>query len=415
MAAIAPNASYHFTELGIKAKTLAKQKLAQPLVGIRQTSFEDGNEIETETDEGHTGVANLDMGSYRTNAESSPSWEDGVRYGQGIEDYAYLLLPDKTIVPFEKDDTEREGVYAHHYEMLPNSTEDLPYATIYHGFQKTETDGRIFNNAMLNEFEFTMSGDDKPSVKPTFISDYNYVNTINPSRHLLDDHLLRTVMAQHTSVYIAAVGADESTVLLTPIDCFSEASFTVNHNAESQSCHGDNFGENTKTMGARELTGSITMPWVDATKYFETEYEAYNKYGHIVSEYITQKQIWFVCEGGDIIRESESNTLEEGETIIKTITEDETTIYVISTGIPYKLVWKIPVAEVTNVTSTKSGNEAKELTFEFKGVEQPTQSYLSCDVVTDLPAPHIDDVGANRESFYPNTTTYPEFAETASQ
>lgn len=399
---IAPSASYHFTELGIKDPTanLARSALASPLVGIRQTGFEDGNEIETETDEGHTGVANLDMGSYRTTAESAPSWEDGVRYGQGIEDYAYLLLPDKTIEAYEKNGTAVDGVYAHHYEMAPDTTNELPFATIYHGYNKTTTDGRIFNNAMMNEFEFTMAADEIPKANPTFISDYNYVNCTNPAMHLLADHLARTAMAQHTSVYVAAVGADEATVLLNPINCFQEASFTVNHNMESQSCHNDNFGENTKTMGARELEGSITMPWVDATKYFETEYEAYDKYGHVVSEYITQKQIWFVCEGGDIHRTSTSDTLATGESIVRTYEVNEVTTYEISTGIPFKLVWKIPVAEVTNVTSSKSGDEAKDLTFEFKGVEQSTQSYLTCDIVTDLPTPHLDATGTTKETYY---------------
>ena len=91
MGEIAPNASYHYTELGIKDEALTKNQLAQPLVGIRQTGFEDGNEIESGTDEGHTGVANLDMGSFRKSAESSPNWEDGVRYGQGWEDYIYMI------------------------------------------------------------------------------------------------------------------------------------------------------------------------------------------------------------------------------------------------------------------------------------------------------------------------------------
>ena len=402
MGELAPNASHHHTEIGIKDDTLAanKKKLALPLVGIRQTGFEDGNEIETETDEGHTGVANLDMGSFRKSAESSPSWEDGLRYGQGFEDYVYMLLPEKTITPH----VSTAGVYNHVYELPPNVDKDLPVATIYHGFAKTETDARIFNNAMENEFELTLSADDLPKVKPTFISDYNYVNCINPTRHLCPDHLARTVMAQHTSVYIGAVGATEEEMLLNPIDCFTEASLTVNNNAESQSCHGDEFGINTKTMGARELTGSITMPWVERTKYFETEYECYEKYGHIVSTEITQKQIMYVCEGGDIIRTSDSDTLGTGEKIIKTETVNESTVYYISTGIPYKAVFIVPVSEVTNVTSTKSGNEAKEITFEFKGIEQPTQSYMTVKMVTDLPAPHIDSVGADLEDFYPENT-----------
>lgn len=423
MANLAPNAAHHHTELGIKGEELEKTKLACPLIGIRQTGFEDGNEIETETDEGHTGVSNLDMGSFRKSAESSPNWEDGCRYGQGFEDYMYLLLGTDTI-----DDTDSSrSIYVHTFTMPPNTEKDLPLATIYHGFQKTNTDARIFNNAMMNEFEFTMSADDLPKAKPTFISDYNIVNVINPTRHLLDDHLARTVMAAHTSVYIGPLtatemwdGTGDSEGKMIPIDCFTEASFTVNQNAESQSCHGDDFGVNTKTMGARETTGSITMPWVDGTKYFETEYECYNKYGHIVSTEITQKQIWYVCEGGSIKRESDSDTLETGETIIDTIvtgagTESETTTYIIDTGVPFKTIFKFPVAEATNVTSTKSGNEAKELTFEWKCIEQPTQSYMTVIMTTDLAECHIDTTGTTRSAFYPNTTTYPEFAGTASQ
>jgi len=405
---LAPNASHHYTEMGIKDDELAKEKLACPLVGIRQTGFEDGNTIETETDEGHTGTSNLDMGSYRKSAESTPNWEDGCRYGQGFEDYIYMILPDKTIT----QDSTISAIYHHVYEMPPDVDKDLPLATIYHGFSKTETDARIFNNALLNEFELTLSADDLPKVKPSFISDYNYVNCINPTRHLLEDHLKRTVMANDTSVYIGDVGATVEEMLETPIDCFKEASLTINHNAESQACHGDEFGVNTKTMGARELTGSITMPWLSndgeelGTKYFETEYEAYNKYGHIVSTEITQKQVMYVLGGANIIRTSTSDTIATGEKIIKTVVTDEgeeteVTTYYIDTGVPYKTIIIVPVVEVTNVTSTKSGDEAKELTFEFKGIEQPTQSYMHVEITTDLAAPHIDTTGCTLATWLP--------------
>ena len=420
MAVNAPNASHHHTAMGIKGDNLAKEVLARPCVAIRQSGFEDGNEITTETDEGHTGVSNLDMGSFRTKAESSPNWEDGLRYSQGFEDYFYLLLAHDTVTAGDVS-----GVYNHLMEMPPDTTDELPLATIYHGFSKTDTDGRVFNNAMLNELEVTFNADDKPSIKPTFVSDYNIVNTINPSRNFLDNHLSRTVMAPHTQVYIGDVGA---TTLeeMTAIDCFTEASFTINNNAESQACHDDIFGENTKLMGAREVTGSITMPWwydettSTGTKYFETEYEAYEKYGHIVSELITQKQVWYRCNGGNITRTSDSDTLGTGEEIIKTVvenegTEQESTTYYISTGVAYEALFKFPVVEVTNVTSTKSGSDAKDLTFEWKSIEQPSQSYLSASFVTDLSACHIDETGQARSAVYPNTTTYPRFAPYASQ
>lgn len=390
------NASFHHTAIGIKGADLAKAKLAQPLVSIRQTNFEDGNEISTETDEGHTGVSNIDMGSYRTKAESSPNWEDGLRYAQGLEDYFYLLLGTVETDDYNDGTSDVDGVYTHLMTMPPNASDELPLATIYHGFQKTNTDGRVFNNAMLNEIEVTFNSDNKPSVKPTFVSDYNIVNTINPTRAFLSDHLARTVMAQHTQVYIGDLDADELEEM-TAIDCFTEASFTVNNNAESQACHDDNFGENAKLMGAREVTGSITMPWHDATKYFETEYEAYDKYGHIVSELITQKQVWYRAVGGNIqVENSSTHTMENSD-------------------VPFESLFKFPVVEVTNVTSTKSGNEAKDLTFEWKAIEQPSQSYMSAYFVTDLEALHIDATGQNRSAVYPNSTTYPQFAAYASQ
>ncbi len=380
MAVQAPNASFHHTALGIKGALLAKTKLAQPLVGIRQTGFEDGNEINTETDEGHTGVSNIDMGSYRTSAESAPSWEDGLRFAQGYEDYLYLLLGQDTVEPMQGHD----GIYTHLLSLPPNASDELPVATIYHGFSKTSTDGRIFNNAMLNELEMTFSADDKPSISPTFVSDYNIVNTINPTRNFLDNHLARTVMAQHTKVYIGEVGASSGEMV--SIDCFTEASWTVNNNAESQACHDDNFGENTKMMGAREVTGSITMPWHDATKYFETEYETYEKYGHIVSELITNKQVWYSTSGGNILVEDNDEMVES--------------------GVPYSSIFKFPLVEVTNVTSTKSGNEAKDLTFEWKAIEQPSQSYMTASFVTDLAACHIDTTGVEKETYYPTVAPF---------
>lgn len=385
MAVQAPNASFHHTALGIKGDDLAKTKLAQPLVGIRQTSFEDGNEINTETDEGHTGVSNIDMGSYRTSAESGPNWEDGLRFAQGYEDYIYLLLGQDTVTPYNDGTSDIDGIYVHNFSQSAISNEELPFATIFHGFSKTATDGRIFNNAMLNEFEMSFSADDKPTVSPTFVADYNIVNTINPTRNFLDNHLARTVMAQHTKVYIGPVGATAQEMV--SIDCFTEASWTVNNNAESQACHDDNFGENTKMMGAREVTGSITMPWHDATKYFETEYETYQKYGHIVSELITNKQVWYGTSGGNILIEDNQGAMVES-------------------GVPYQSMFKFPLVEVTNVTSTKSGNEAKDLTFEWKAIEQPNQSYMLAEMVTDLAACHIDDTGADREAYYPQVAPF---------
>ena len=410
MATIAPNASWHYVMMGIKDRTLDENLYASPLVSVRQTGFEDGNEIETETDEGHTGVSNLDMGSYRTTAESAPTWEDKFRYAEGLEDIFYLLLGNYTKTAHDSVD----GVYDYHFDLPADNTTELPVATIYNGFAKTETDARAFNNALLNELEINFSADDAPTISPTFVSDYNNFNLTNPTRSFLEEsHFAK---AAHTQVYVGHVGATAEEMMQVPIDCFTEASLTINHNAESQSCHDDAFGKNTKIMGARETEGSITMPWVDGTKLFEPEYEAFNKYGHSVSEEITHKQIWFRCYGGDIIRVSTSNTLGTGEKLVSTKVvnegeDNEATYYYISTGIPYETLIICPDCELTNVTSPKSGDEAKDLTMEFKVLEKPEQSYLTVDMTTDLEALHIDTTGVSLSSFYPDPSKYPEFAE----
>lgn len=384
MADIAPNASWHFVMGGVKGNNVDAVKYAKPLVGIRQQSFEDGNEIETETDEGHTGVSNLNMGSYRTKAESSPNWEDKFRYGEFLEDIFYLLLGHYT----KQAHGSVNGVYDYHFELPSTNSTELPVATIYNGFHKTQNDTRVFNNALLNELEITFSADDAPTIKPTFVSDYNNFNLKNINRTFAANSYF--VKAPHTQVFVGHLGATAEEMVQVPIDCFTEASLSINHNAESQSCHADAFGKNTKIMGAREATGSITMPWVDGTKYFETEYEAFNKYGHVVSEEITHKQVWFRCYGGDVPYIHEVG----GKVVV-----DET-------GVPFETIIKCPDCELTSVTSTKSGSDAKDLTMEFNVLEKPEQSYLTVDMVTFLEDLHIDNVGVSLDELKP-TENFP--------
>ena len=390
--AIAPSASFHYVMMGIKDASLDEDKYAAPLVGIRQTDFEDGNEIETETDEGHTGVSNIDMGSYRTTAESSPNWTDALRYGEGLEDMFYLILGKYTKTAHTESSSTVAGVYDYAFTQdLEDTTSELPLATIYNGFAKTTTDARAFNNAMLNEVEFTFNSDELPKINPTFVSDYNTFNLLNPTRTFLTDYKKRFVKAPQTTIYLGEVGATAEEMLANPVDCYTESSFTINHNAESQACHGDDFGKNTKIMGARETTGSITMPWTDASKYLETEYEGYEKYSHVVSDEITNKQIWYKCEGGNIIYND---------------TE---------TGVPYSTLIKFPEVEITSVTSPKSGTDAKDLTMEYNVLEKPAQSYMTVNIVTDLSALHIDSTGVAFDTLLPTDPPFDEETETETQ
>ena len=390
---IAPNASYHYVMGGIKGNDLTDDQYARPLVGIRQKDFEDANEISTETDEGHTGISSINQGSYRTNAESAPTWEDKFRYGEFLEDIFYLLLGTVTKNTHKVNNTDMNGIFDYHFELPPNNSSELPLATLYNGYAKSTNDARVFNNALLNELEINFSADDVPTITPTFISDYNNMNLVNPTRAFATTSFF--AKAVHTQMYIGDVGATPEEMLANPINCFIESNLTINNNAESQSCHADAFGKNTKRMGEREATGSITMPWLEeikngvptGTKLFEAEYEAFNKYGHVVSEEITHKQVWYRVYGGDIPLINENVT--------------------VNSGVPFETLIKCPDVELTNVTSTKSGNEAKDLTMEYNILEKPTHSYITVDITTFLEELHIDNTGTTLSALRPNVAPYP--------
>lgn len=372
---IAPSGSFHYVGFGIKNSQLSSSKLARCCVFTRQTDFEDGNEISTENDEGHTGVANLDMGSYRTTAESSPSWTDKLRYNEGYEEVFYQLLGTYEVTPHTADDgqggsTTVSGVYDYTYSFPPVNANDLPLSTIYNGFAKTSTDARVWNNAILNEFTMNFSNENAPTMDLTFISDYNNFNLTNPTRTYSSK--TNFVKTDQVKIYLGEVGATEQEMLQNPVNCFIESSFTVNNNVETQACVEEEFGKNSKFLGTRETTGSINMPWVDNTKLLEPEYEGADKLSHIVSTDITYKQIWYQLTGTKI-----------GETDVN-----------------YSTLIKFPKAEVTKVETPKSGEDAKDLTLEYKVLEDPTQSFMTVDLVSNLQDLRIDDTGIDLNTLY---------------
>lgn len=373
---IAPSGSFHYVGFGIKDNLLASSKLARCCVFTRQTDFEDGNEINTENDEGHTGVATLDMGSYRTTAESSPSWSDKLRYNEGFEEVFYQLLGTYEVHPHTVDDgqggtTTVEGVYDYNYSFPPVNANDLPLSTIYNGFAKTTSDARVWNNAILNEFTMNFSNENAPTMDLTFVSDYNNFNLTNPTRtYSAKTNFVKT---DQVKIYLGEVGVTEQQMLENPVNCFIESSFTVNNNVETQSCVEEEFGKNSKFLGTRETTGSIKMPWVDNTKLLEPEYEGADKLSHIVSTDITYKQIWYHLTGSLI-----------GET-----------------EVPYSTWIKFPEAEITKVETPKSGEDAKDLTMEYKVLENPTHSFMTVDLTSNLADLRIDTTGIDLNSLYP--------------
>lgn len=381
----APNATYHYWGFGVKDKELDSEKLAQLSVCVRGLEFESGNEISSETDEGHTGVNNLDMGSYRTLAESKPTWKDALRYKEGLEYMWYLILGTVNPTgadnqnslngkPYNKSGTAVSGVYQYDYTFPPVNANNLPFITIYNGFAKTEGDARVWNNAILSELELSGEAESKPELTPTFVSDYNYMNMENPVRTFG----IKKSFAKPSdlSIYLADVGETDVIANGTKLSCVTEYNLKVNNNFESKPCHSEELGKNTKMLGKREFEGSLKLPWNNATKLFEPYYESGDKFGHFVSEAVPTKQIFFVFETGEIMNGSTG------------------------TGVPYTTIVRLPLCELTLVESPLSGDEAKELTMEFKPIEEASQSVMTVTVLTDLPKLIVDATGVDPSECY---------------
>lgn len=387
MGEVAPNASFHYWGLGVLGDEVEDGKYAQCKVLTRGLDFESGNEIETETDEGHTGGANLDMGSYRSSAESQPAWNDAIRYGEGIEDIFYLMLGSVNRtnntnniegIPYKDDSGSAvDGVYTYSYEFPPLNAPQLPYATIYNGYAKTVNDARVFNNCVLNEIEFTFSNTELPRYDVTFVSDYNNFNMKNPSRTMPAKSIF--AKPKQVNLYIGNVGDDEATMLGKKVGCFTESSFSINNNFETQICQDDVYGKNNKQMGVRETEGSIEMSWSEKSKGLEPEYEGGLSTARVVSTEMLYKQIWYEIKG----------------------------IPIGATNVPYSTLIKFPEAEITKVESPLSGDEAKTLSVEYKVLETPARSFMTVDVVTHLSKLNVDETGVAFNTLYEEAVVSP--------
>jgi hypothetical protein len=363
MAAIAPNLAYHYWALGIKptGKTAAED----PLIMIPGTEFEPEKEIEHDDDLGHTGSASLNMGMDRIKAASSPNFQDKARYGQGWEDYFYLLYGDVTgPVPAVSGATKAKK---YTFTVNVSAPADPPLCTLYNGYAKTADDAYLYDNCMLNELEISFKNDEPMTVKPSFVADYPLLNQTNPARVVPTKKV--KIRPGQTILYYAPtnVTLTEVNKATYAIPCVIEGNLKVNHNAESEPCAGDVFGTETKNMGIRESEGGFTVPWTSATKGIEAEYESGSEAGTQVTEEPLRKQIMIESIGP----------------VIETVSEE---------NVFYKTKILIPDVTITKAESPQSGDERKSIDVEFKINDEGDASFMNVEIITELTALHIGTI-----------------------
>jgi hypothetical protein len=349
--------------LGIKP--IGKTVRELPLVMIRGSEFEPEKEIEHEDDTGHTGTSTTKMESYRKKATSQPKFEDKARYGEGWEDYFYLLTGDASVtVPAVTGATKAKKFT---FQANPADPKELPFSTLYNGYAKTIDDAYVYDNCLLNELELKFKNDEPISASPSFASDYPEFNQPNPSRVMPSKRVM--IQSGQTVIYYAPTD-----VVLTDLNkaeyayaCFLEGSIKVNNNIESEPCGGDDFGKDTKTMGERESEGSLKLPWTSDTKWIEAEYQSGSKTGTKVSTNTLQKQIMIESIGP----------------VIETVSE---------VPVRYSTKIRIPDVTITKCDSPQSGDEAKDLELDFKINETGLESFMTVDIVTELTGLHIGTI-----------------------
>ena len=365
---VAPNLSYHYWGLGIRGLNLDEE--ASPMVLVRGSEFNHEKEIEMEDDEGHMGTATTRMSSYRTTATANPSFTDKCRYTEGWEDMWLLLLGSaKGGTGEDKDDIIKEevtgatGVYKYTFKVNTAQPQDPYFATIYNGFAKTETDAYKYEDALLSEFEVSGSNEEAPTYTSTFATNYPKFNQQNPVRVFP----AKTTFPKSADVriYIAPQGNYESIQDISQYEypCYLEWSFNVNNNIESVPCSGDEFGESTKVLGNREGEVNITVPWTNATKHLEYEFQGGSADATTVTTDNDLRTVWIVMTHGKI-----------GETTQK-----------------YQTVIKIPQVVMTSVTSEQSGSDAKQIELSGNIEENGSDSFIETEVITDLADLHIDN------------------------
>ncbi|MCF0115996.1 MAG: carboxypeptidase regulatory-like domain-containing protein [Erysipelotrichaceae bacterium] len=370
---VAYNASHHYVGMGIKGDALDEEKYAKYMVSMRTKDFESGNNIETETDEGHTGGANLNMGKYRTTAESEPAWTDKLRFKEGLEDIWLLLLGNYAKNPTSSRfdyGTGVEGVNHFYFDFPPIEAKEPPACTVYNGYAKTTDDARVFNNSFLSELEVTHSNEEAPTINPKFVSDYNDFNLANPTRNYLAQSTF--VKPKQVNIYYGDPELTLEQLWEKKLGCFMESSYTFNKNYEQVPCQDNKFGRTSKYMGEWETTGSFKVPWNDKTRKLEPEYEGGTTISHSVTEEIIEKQIAYEYIG-TIIGETEIN---------------------------YKMIVHFPLIELTKAESPLSGNDVKDLTIEYDVPTKPEHSFVYVDLWTDLGDLHIDNEGCNLSDLF---------------
>jgi len=321
--------------------------LEDPLCFVKYNNFGGNMEIETETDQGHTGTRSLNLGEDRTKASASPEIEDKLRPEEGLEDYWYHILGDFTL--------DTIGTKVKKYTFTPDADGVLPAVSILHGFNYDTEKARGFANALANEMNIKMSASEAPSVSMKYISDFPKYEVTEPTITFLASPPQSFKAGQLEAFMGATTGIVEGT---DSMGCLTEAELTISNNIESSVCAGNDLGEVDKDVGELTLEGSFSVKYNNAVAKLEQQWATGASDGTTVTYDSLFKALRFRYTGALIENVGTSPV------------------------VPYYYMMQIdtPKVDITSVKNSEGGEGSKAVEVEFKAIS----SLSDDDIVTAI-------------------------------
>lgn len=306
-----------------------------PICFIKFSNFNSNIEIETSTDQGHTGTRSLNLGEDRTKATASPEIEDKLRPEEGLEDFWYHILGDFTL--------ETIGTKVKKYTFTPDADGALPNVSILHGFNYDTEKARGFANAVANEMSIKMSAEDAPTISMKYISDFPIYEVVEPTLTFLATPPQSFKSGQLEAFMGATTGIVEGT---DSMGCLTEAEVTISNNIETSICAGDDIGSVNKDVGELTIEGSFSVKYNAVVAKLEQQWATGASNGTNITYDSLMKSLRFRYQGALI------------ETVTGTPNVDHY----------YTMQIDLPQVDITSVKPTESGDGSKSIEVEFKAV-----------------------------------------------
>lgn len=309
----------------------------------RGTDFDGEPNIDTSDFEANCGEATTVLGSDRTGASSSPSWQQKAIFGEFFEEAIYMLLGSKTTTELIED-----KAYKWTFDI---ANEPRPLATIKNSYFANGGDTFIFDNAKMSTWEMKFSNDGV-DMTYEFESDVASPNHTNPVDKNIPTTLSKLGVANF-KVYVADVGSNLYDITqdlinddFDPYECVTEGNVKFDNNLDDFTCIGQKMGKSNKDEGDFKGEGALTLKWNGSNKDVISKWLTGSSNGTDFSEDSFYVEVLIVAKGKKLGATSDTEPVDIFE----------------------EFLCYMPKVEVTKAWSPLSGNDTKTIDMEYQTV-----------------------------------------------